>query len=104
MPNINDNTIIQFNLKWFLGIVFSLLTAFIGFYFTIQKPNNDSVKGHMDQLMLKEREYQNVKFEKLDEMNGKIDDLQLKVDALNRRNDDLNELRGRNDTGASLGN
>ena len=97
-----ESTVIQFNLKWFIGIIFSLLTAFSGFYYTVQKPNNDSTKGHMDELMVKEREYQDLKFEKLDEMSTKLNDVDLKVDALTRR--ELDELRAQSgeDSGASV--
>lgn len=105
MSKLDENTIIQFNLKWFIGIIFSLITAFSGFYYVIQKPNNDTIKIHMDEIMLRERDYQNLRFEKLDDMSQKISDLEGKIDALSKRNDDLNSLRNRIDnTGATLGN
>ena len=99
---VDEGTIIQFNLKWFIGIIFSLLKAFTGFYYTVQKPNNDSVKSHMEDLMDKEREYQDLKFEKLDGMSDKLDNVDLKVDALTRR--ELDELRAESgeNTGASF--
>jgi len=102
MGKIDESTVIQFNLKWFIGIVFSLLTAFTGFYYAVQKPNNDSVKGHMDELMVKEREYQELKFEKLDEMSTQLNDVQGKVDAITKR--ELDELRAQvgEDTGVSF--
>jgi hypothetical protein len=102
MPKIDESTVIQFNLKWFLGIIVALLTSFGSFYYTVQKPNNDSIKAHMDELMIKEREYQELKFEKLDELSSKVNDINGKVDALQRR--ELDELRSQVDdnTGASF--
>jgi hypothetical protein len=91
MAKIDENTVIQFNLKWFIGIIIALLTSFASFYYTVQKPNNDSIKDHMDELMVKEREYQELKFEKLDEVATKLNDVENKVDALQRR--ELDELR-----------
>lgn len=95
MPKIDETTIIQFNLKWFIGIIVSILMSFAGFYYTVQKPSNEGIKTHMDELMINERKYQELKFEKLDDMNTTLNDLQTTVDALKKRNDDLDALRNR---------
>jgi hypothetical protein len=100
---LNETTVIQFNLKWFIGSLISLLISLGGFYFTIVKPDNDSIKNVVEQRFTDNEKFQNLKFEKLDEMNQKLGDLELKIDALNRRNTDLNELRtNNNNTSASF--
>lgn len=104
MGKIDEVTVIQFNLKWFIGIIISLVTSFGGFYFGVIKPDSESIKGFVEQRFVDNEKYQEIKFEKLDEMNQKLSDLESKVDALNSRNTDLNELRNNNNnTGASLG-
>jgi hypothetical protein len=95
MPKVDETTIIQFNLKWFIGMIVSLLMAFSGFYYTVQKPSNEGIKSHMDELMAQEHKYQDLKFEKLDDMNTTLTHLQTTVDALKKRNDDLDALRNR---------
>lgn len=105
MAKVDEGTVIQFNLKWFIGIIVTVISFFVTFYFTVQKPNNESIKELVQQRFEDQQKYQDLKFEKLDEMSTKIGDLQLKVDALSRRNDDLNRLRNSIDnTGATLGN
>ena len=100
---LNETTVIQFNLKWFIGSLISLLISFGGFYFGIIKPDNDSIKTVVEQRFNDNEKYQELKFEKLDDMNQKLDDLELKVDALNRRNTDLDALRTQTqNTGASF--
>ena len=103
MGKVDETTVIQFNLKWFIGIVISLVTSFGGFYFGVIKPDNNSIKDVVEQRFEDQQKYQELKFEKLDEMNQKLDGLELKVDALSRRNTDLNDLRSNNNnTGASF--
>ena len=94
---LNDSTIIQFNLKWFISIIVAIVAFFMTFYFTVQKPDNDSVKERMEELMAKEREYQDLKYEKMDELRLSVDDLTQQVEALNKRNRDLDILRARVD-------
>ena len=108
MPKkVDESTVIQFNLKWFISIIVAIVSFFVTFYFTVQKPNNDEVKDHMTELMTREREYQDLKFQKLDDLNQTVTDLQDIVDALKKRNDDLIDLREELairdiETGASL--
>jgi len=102
MGKIDETTVIQFNLKWFIGIIVTVISFFVTFYFTVQKPNNDGVKEFVQQRFDDQQKYQELKFEKLDEMSTKLSDVEGKVDALQRR--ELNELRNQvgDDTGASF--
>jgi len=105
MPKkVDESTVIQFNLKWFITIIGSIIISFGSFYFGVQKPNNDSIKDYMKELMEGERKYQDLRFEKLDEMQITIDGLKKSVEDLSKRDDDLNRLKERSNTGGSLGN
>jgi len=104
MPKkVDESTVIQFNLKWFITIIGSIIISFGSFYFGVQKPNNDSIKDYMKELMEGERKYQDLRFEKLDEMQITIDGLKKSVEDLSKRDDDLNRLKERSNTGGSLG-
>jgi len=105
MGKIDESTVIQFNLKWFIGIIVTIVSFFVTFYFTVQKPNNDGVMNFVEQRFQDQEKYQELKFEKLDEMNSKLTDMERNIDALKRRSDDLFELRSTIDnTGGQLGN
>jgi len=105
MPKkVDESTVIQFNLKWFITIIGSIIISFGSFYFGVQKPNNDSIKDYMKELMEGERKYQDLRFEKLDEMQITIDGLKKSIEDLSKRDDDLNRLKERSNTGGSLGN
>jgi len=92
---INEATIIQFNLKWFIGSLLSLLLSFGGFYFGFVRADTKAIIEHVDDKLADERRFQELKFEKLDDMNTAIGDLKVTVDALKKRNDDLDALRTR---------
>ena len=102
MAKVDEGTVIQFNLKWFIGIIVTVISFFVTFYFTVQKPNNESIKELVEQRFQDQQRYQDLKFEKLDEVSTKLNDVENKVDALQRR--ELNELRNSigEDTGASF--
>lgn len=102
MGKVDEGTVIQFNLKWFIGIIITVIGFFVTFYFTVQKPNNDSVKEFVQQRFDDQQKYHDLKFEKIDEVTTKLDDVEKKVDALQRR--ELDELKNSvsDDTGASF--
>jgi hypothetical protein len=68
--SITKETKIEFTLGWFIGTVFSVisftLTVFMGFYFTVQKPSNDSIKEQMNTQFELRKEYLEEKFEHID--------------------------------------
>ena len=102
MAKIDETTVIQFNLKWFIGIIISLAVSFASFYFGFIKPDNKAIVDTVEQRFDNQDKYQKLKFEKLDEMNTKLGDVEQKVDALQRR--ELDELRAQveDGTGASF--
>lgn len=95
MAKVDETTVIQFNLKWFIGIIISVIGFFVTFYFAVQKPNNDSIKDFVEQRFEDQQKYQDLRFQKLDDMATKLNDMDQKVDALSQR--ELNDLRSRNE-------
>ena len=88
MP-INKDTKIEFSLGMLFTTVGSVISIFIGFYFMVQKPNNDSVKEQMNtQFELREK-YLEDKFKNIDEkltgFSSGITNLNAQVGELSKR-------------------
>lgn len=86
---LSRDTKIEFSIGWFLSTLGSVITLFAVFYFSVQKPNNDSIKEQMkEQFELREK-YLNEKFDNIDEkmqgFSSGITNLNVQVEDLSKR-------------------
>ena len=92
MP-ITKETKIQFTIGWFIATVLSVITTtlsvFTAFYFTVQKPNNDSIKERMEEQFELREKYLETKFGHIDQslqgFSTGISNLNTTVGDLSRR-------------------
>lgn len=88
MP-INKDTKIEFSLGMLLTTIGSVLSIFIGFYFMVQKPSNDSIKEMMNENFKLREKFLEDRFKNIDEkltgFSSGITNLNTQVGELSKR-------------------
>ena len=86
---ITKETKIEFSIGWFLSTIGSVITIFIAFYFSIQKPDNDSIKEQMKEHFELREKYLEEKFKHIDEsvqgFSSGLSNLNTQVGELSKR-------------------
>lgn len=98
MASINKDTKIEFSVSMFFSTIGTVLTFFIAFYFTVQKPNNDSVKEYAKEQFESQKLYLDEKFKHIDEslvtFSSGLSNLTTQVQVLNDREKDFSDQGG----------
>jgi hypothetical protein len=102
ITQINGNTQINFTVKSFFALIFTILGLFYGFYQLVIVSKIEKTEEHYETIFKDQKEQNRIFYEELGKINNSIGSLNASIEALNKskNNETQNNIAN---TGGSFG-
>lgn len=105
LTSITENTQIVINIKYFIGIIISILGITYGFYDNVVEPKFEKIEQQYERMISDQKEQNRIFYDKLSDINSAISVLNANINALNKNYTNIQEqTNGTFDSNVTLNN
>ena len=105
LTSITENTQIVINIKYFIGIIISILGITYGFYDNVVEPKFEKIEQQYERMISDQKEQNRIFYDKLSDINSAISVLNANINTLNKNYTNIQEqTNGTFDSNVTLNN